>query len=49
MTRDQNKAYWSAGILLALVLFAAIFRHNAFYESAILNNRIKNAFIYTIY
>lgn len=28
---------------------ATILKHNAFYESAILNNRIRNAFIYTIY
>lgn len=36
-------------MLFVLLIFAAVFRHNAFYESALLNNRIKNAFIYTIY
>ena len=28
---DRIRAYWCAGILIVLILFAGIFRHNAFY------------------
>lgn len=49
INQNSSQAYWNAGILVVLLFFVGIFKHNAFYESALLNSRVKNAFIYTIY
>lgn len=48
---DNNidQAYINAVVLIVLLFLAGVFRYNSFYNSALLNNRIKDAIIYTIY
>lgn len=46
---DKRSAYMYAGIELALLLLAAVFRNNAFTEASLLNARVRSSFIFLLY
>jgi ABC-type multidrug transport system fused ATPase/permease subunit len=49
MNHNTNEAYMYASILIVLILLAGMFRHNAYYHTVMLNNRIKAPIIYLLY